>query len=41
MPGMLNEDVGKNMLVTRWILLRIRNVSDEGCRENQNTFYMQ
>jgi hypothetical protein len=25
-------------LISRWILLRMRNVSDESCRENQNTF---
>ena len=27
--------------VSRWILLRLRNVSDKTCRENQNTFYFQ
>jgi len=28
------------MTVSRWILLRIRNVSDEIYRENQNTRFM-
>jgi hypothetical protein len=28
------------MIISRWILLRIRNVSDKSCRENQNTHFM-
>jgi hypothetical protein len=28
------------MIVSRWILLRMRNVSDKICRENQNTHFM-
>jgi hypothetical protein len=28
------------MIASRWILLRIRNVSDKSCRENQNTHFM-
>jgi len=36
----LHEDVCKFMISGR-IILRIRNVSDESCRENQNTFYVQ
>jgi hypothetical protein len=29
------------MIIHRWILLRIRNISDKFCRENHNTFYVQ
>ena len=29
------------MTISRWILLRMRNVSDKSCKENQNTFYVQ
>jgi len=39
MTGMLNEDLGKFVIVTRWILLRIRNVSGRVCREDQNTHF--
>ena len=28
------------MTLCRWILLRVRNVSDKSCRENQNTHFM-
>ena len=34
----LHEDLCTFMIISRWILLRMRNVSDESCRENQNTF---
>jgi hypothetical protein len=27
-------------MISRWILLRMRNVSDKSCRENQNTHFM-
>ena len=27
------------MIVSRWIHLRMRNISDTGCRENQNTHF--
>jgi hypothetical protein len=37
----LLEGVCIFMLISRWILLRMRNVSDKNCRENQNTFYVQ
>ena len=29
------------MTISRWILLRMRNVLEKSCRENQNTFYAQ
>ena len=28
------------MVVSRWILLRMRNVSDKSCREDQNTHFI-
>ena len=28
------------MTISRWILLRMRNVSNKSCRENQNTHFM-
>jgi hypothetical protein len=27
------------MIISRWILLRLRNFSDRSCRENQNTLF--
>ena len=38
--GILHEDRRKFMLLSHWILLRMRNVSDKTCRENQNTHFM-
>ena len=38
--GTLQEDK-QTFLVPRSVLLRIRNVSDKGCSENQNTFCFQ
>ena len=35
----LHEDQCAFMVVSHWILLRIRNISDKVCRENQNTHY--
>jgi hypothetical protein len=35
----LHEDLSKFMIVPRWILLRMRNVSDKFSRENQNTSF--
>ena len=29
------------MTISRWIILRMRNVSNKSCRENQNTFCIQ
>ena len=37
----LYEDVFIFMAISRWILLRMKNVSNKSCRENQNTFYVQ
>ena len=39
--GTLDEDVSTSMRVSRWILLRMRNISDESGRENPHTFYVQ
>jgi hypothetical protein len=40
--GNFHEDQYTFMILSRWILLWIRNVSEKSCRENQNkTFYVQ
>ena len=39
--GSLHNDQHTFMIISRWILLRMRNVSDKSCRENQNTIYVQ
>ena len=39
--GTLHDDLCTFMITSRWILLRIRNVSHKNSRENQNTFYVQ
>ena len=36
----MHEDVRTFMTISRSVLLRMRNVSDESCRENQNTHFM-
>ena len=41
MTGTLHADRRILMTVSRAILLRMRNVSDKICRENQNTFHVQ
>ena len=33
----LHEDVRTFMIISRGILIRVRNVSDKSCREIQNT----
>jgi hypothetical protein len=38
--GTLHEDLCTFMVISRWILLRMRNVSDKSCRENQNIHFM-
>jgi len=38
--GTLQEDLWTFMITSRWILSRIRNVSDRCCRENPNTHFM-
>jgi hypothetical protein len=37
--GHFSEDVFTFMIISRWILLRMRNVLDKSCRENQNTHF--
>ena len=36
--GTLHEDQYTFIIISLSILLRIRNISDKSCRENQNTF---
>jgi hypothetical protein len=38
--GTLHEDLCTFMIISRWTLLRMRNVSHKSCRENQNTHFM-
>jgi len=38
--GTLHEDLCTLILVSQGILLRIMNVSDRSCRDNQNTLFM-
>ena len=33
----LHEDVFTFILISRWIILKMKNVSNKSCRENQNT----
>ena len=37
----LHKDIFTFMTVSRWILLRMRNILDTGCRINENIFYFQ
>jgi hypothetical protein len=37
----LYEEIRTAMITSCPVLLRMRNVSDESCRENQNTFCIQ
>ena len=37
----LHEDQHTFMIISRSFLLRMRNVSDKGCRESEHTFYIQ
>jgi len=37
--GTLHEELCTFMAISRLILLRMRNVSDKSCRENQNTSF--
>jgi len=39
--GILHEDLFTFMVTSHPFLLRMRNVLDKSCRENQNTFYVQ
>ena len=38
--GTLHEDQNTFLIITRSLLLRMRNVSDKGCRENKNTHFL-
>jgi hypothetical protein len=38
--GTLHEDVTTFMTISRWILRRMRDVSNKCCRENQNTHFV-
>jgi hypothetical protein len=38
--GTLHEDVCVFMIVSRWILLRMRNISEKSCRENRIIHFM-
>jgi hypothetical protein len=38
--GTLHEDLCTFMIISCWIVLRMRNISDKNCRENQNTHNM-
>jgi hypothetical protein len=40
MTGTLHEELCTFLIISRLILLRIRNVSDESCRETQNTHFV-
>ena len=36
----LHEDVWTFTIISRWIILKMKNISDESCRENINTHFM-
>jgi hypothetical protein len=36
----MKTDICTFLITSRWILLRMRNVSDKSCRENQNTHFV-
>ena len=38
--GILLEDQRTFLIISRWVLLRMKNVSDKSCRENQNTYFI-
>ena len=38
--GTLHEDRYTFLIISRSVLLRMRNVSDKSCRENQNKYFM-
>ena len=40
MTGTLHEDLYTILIICRSVLLRMRNVSDKSCRENQNTHFV-
>ena len=40
MTGTLREDLCSFLIISHWVLLRMRIFSDESCRENQNTRFI-
>ena len=40
LSGNLHDDLCTFMIISYWNLLRIKNVSDKSCTENQNTHFM-
>jgi len=38
--GTLHEDRYKFIIIYRSIILKMRNISDKNCRENQNTYFV-
>jgi hypothetical protein len=38
--GTLHDDLCTFMIISAWILLRVRKVSDKNCKQNQNTHFM-
>jgi len=40
MTGTLHEDQYTFLIISRSVLLVMRNISDKICRENQNTYFM-
>jgi hypothetical protein len=36
-PGTLHEDVRTFIIISRWMLIKMRNISDESSRQSQNT----
>ena len=41
MAGTLHEDLFTLMIISRWIILRMRNIAGKRCRERQNKFFVQ
>jgi len=39
--GTLHEDQYTFFIISRSVLLRMRNVSEAKCKESENTFYVQ
>jgi hypothetical protein len=38
--GNMHEDLCTLIIISRWILLKMRNISDKYCRQNQNTYFV-
>jgi hypothetical protein len=38
--GALRKGLCTFVITSRWVLVRLRNVSDKSCRENENTHFM-